>query len=131
MNQAWAALPSWLAGRLLPLLAVAVIGGCATSAGEDYAKETTLGADQLRTLLVGKNVLFEGDARLWYYQNGRYKFRGKYKEDGKYYFKNNAVCIIFDDDRQQRCNRYIKTGGAYYYVRGTSGRGRRFLARIM
>ncbi|MCP4289276.1 MAG: hypothetical protein GY792_33455 [Gammaproteobacteria bacterium] len=102
------------------------LAGCTTNSDDATPKENlTIG--QIRTLLTGKTVRYDGGGVATYSANGSYQHRGQGQTSlGQYSFRNNRVCVYFIGGNQ-RCDSFIKQGGSYYLV---NSQGQQYRARI-
>lgn len=81
---------------------------------------------ELRQLITGKSVSFDGGGTATYYRDGRYKYVLNGADTGTYSFRNDQVCVAFDGGGS-RCDTYVQNGDRYFLI---NARGGRFQARI-
>lgn len=93
---------------------------------QQSSAETTVATDELRTLLTGKTASFGDGTRAQYLADGRYVFHGGGVHRGRYSFRDNAVCVVFETGTQ-RCDRYVRRGDRYTLINAS---GRRYPVRI-
>ena len=80
------------ATMLASVAALTFVAACtSTSPGDEVLTKS-----ELRQLITGKSVSFDGGGTATYYRDGRYKYVLNGADTGTYSFRNDQVCVAFD-----------------------------------